>query len=260
MLKYCLILLIVIIPASAQTPEDIPEGVMIWTDGFYHDRQSVVTIWGHTTHMEPVTVLVLNPAGNIAAVDQTEAENGVFTVDLHISGPYWRHDGVYTVTARAGTDTTPYAIHIGIGEIDCNGTHLDAGNDGVYCIHTENVTELYLDKHNSTMEIRGGGQVVVSIPRDILDSKDGDKDRPFMVYQQDVVLDHQEMESNDTTRVIQFEHPGGTVTVLGTHVIPEFGAAMLVMAACGVAVVSYRYVSRHKVLSSYGSCHALTQP
>ena len=109
------------------------------------------------------------------------------------------------------------------------------------------------------MEIRGGGQVVVSIPRDILDSKDEDKDRPFVVYQQDVVLAHQEM-SNDTTRVIQFEHPGGSVTVLGTHVIPEFGAAMLVMAACGVAVVSYRYMSRHKVLSSYDSCHALTQP
>lgn len=239
MIKYCLILLIAIIPASAQTSEDITEGITIWADGFYHDRQSVITVWGHTTHMAPVTVLVLNPAGNIAAVDQTYTQDGMFSVDLYISGPYWRHDGVYTITARAGTDTTPYAIHIGIGETDCDGTYLDVGNDGLYCIMTDNVTELYIDKHNSTMEIHGEGQVTVQIPRDILDSKGEGVDKPFVVYQQDTILYHEEI-SSDTARMIQFEHPGGMVTVLGTHAIPEFGVIMLVMAACSVAVVSYR--------------------
>lgn len=251
MIKYCLILLVAIIPASAQTPEGVAEGIEIWTDGFYHDRQTTITVWGHTTHMAPVTILVLNPAGNIVAVDQTETRDGMFSIDLYISGPYWRHDGVYTITARAGTNTTPYATHIGVGETDCDGTYLDAGNDGLYCIMTDNVSELYIDKQNSTMEIHGEGQVMIQIPRGILDSKDGDMDKPFVVYYQDGMLHHEEA-SDGMMRMIQFEHPGGIVTILGTHAIPEFGTILLVMAACSVAVVAYRVYSPSSVLQGQG--------
>ena len=228
-----------VVPAAAQSQTAGEGGIIIWTEGFYQDRQSSVIVWGHTTGQGPVTVLALNPDGNIAAVGQTEPHgDGTFSVQLSIVGPYWRHDGVYSVTARAGEQTVPYTIHVGVGDAGCgHGTHLDAGPDGVYCIASENVEEIRLDRDGKSVKIIGSGQVMVEIPRSVLDARGDAGDIPFIVYRGDETIPHSEDALADA-RIIRMEHPGGAVTVAGTHVIPEFGAVMLALAG-GIMLALY---------------------
>ena len=244
------LLIILAVPLShGQTAEHTAggTGITIWTDDFYKDRQSTITIHGHTIYSAPVTILVVNPTGNIAAFGQTDPEqDGTFSINLQISGTYWRHDGIYTITARAGADTAPYTIHIAVGDTDCDGIHLDAGTDGVYCIPANNITKLYLDKDQKSITIHGDGHITMQIPRSVLDAKNSGIDIPFVIYHNDVIVRHME-DSHNTTRTIQFEHPGGAVTLQGTHAIPEFGGMILVMAICIMIMISYGYVRYNRI-------------
>jgi predicted secreted protein with PEFG-CTERM motif len=82
-----------------------------------------------------------------------------------------------------------------------------------------------------------GGMLVVGIPRMMLDAKGvQDGDVPFMVYADDKLIDHQQIDSDIAVRAISIEVPAGaeSLVISGTNAIPEFGAVATIILAAGI--------------------------
>ena len=228
-------------PAHAQ-PEPPPYimeaaeagGVAIWIDGSYHDRGSEIAVYGYSTQ-EPVTVLILNPDDNLADVHQLDTA-GPFLLELDTAGPYWKMDGWYRLTAKAGPGSEPFSLVVGVG-VGCipGSIPVDAGADGVHCMVSEGASAAVLDAPAKTLRLYAHeGGATLQIPRYLLDSRAGEEDLPFVVMRGDSPASYSELAANADFRTISVEGGGG-VSVSGTHAIPEFGAAMLVAAAAAGA-------------------------
>ncbi|HET8720108.1 MAG TPA: YncE family protein [Candidatus Nitrosotenuis sp.] len=89
-----------------------------------------------------------------------------------------------------------------------------------------------------------GGMLTMGIPRMVLDAKNGDKDSKFFVYADNKLIDEQEMQSDESTRVISVLIPKDTesVTISGTNAIPEFGPIAIIILVVGI--VSSVFVTR----------------
>ena len=228
-------------PAHAQ-PEPPPHimeaaeagGVAVWIDGAYHDRGSTIAVYGYSTQ-DPVTILVLNPDDNLADVHQMDTA-GPFLLELDTAGPYWKMDGWYRLTAKAGPGSEPFSLVVGVG-VGCSpgSIPVDAGDDGVHCMVSEGASAAVLDVPAKTLRLYAHeGGATLQIPRYLLDSRAGEGDMPFVVMRGDSSASYRELASDADFRTISVEE-GGSVSISGTHVIPEFGAAMLVAAAAAGA-------------------------
>ncbi len=229
-------------------------GVAIWTDDTKFDPDSVIFINGYTQNTgNEVTILVLNPMGNIAAVEQVYPDQeGMFRTNMQASGPYWKTEGTYTITARAGPDSTPHTIRVLIGQCGNGFVTLDAGVHGSHCMQVTQSggavpISAQLHEHTIIMTVDGtdDGILTVQIPRYLLDSKNGDFDAPFAVTDNnDVMVPFQETQEDTQMRTIRITYPPaeyGEVRITGTHAIPEFDAIILVLAASVPGILAARH-------------------
>ena len=232
-------------------------GVVAWTDGMYFTDDSVVTIRGYSGSPEsPVTIVVLNPAGNIAAVSQVEsAGDGAFEASVSTAGFYWKQEGWYVITARAGPNSEPYTIHIGLGDAGRCGTGqipVDAGAEGVHCMEVSGrdgiaAETAVLNVKTKTLTVRvsgdGPGSITLDVPRHLLDSRDGDgTDTPFVVTAGDQPVMSSETDRDEDRRRVVVEYPDTyeAISIRGTHVIPEFGAVAAILAVSVAGVLAAR--------------------
>lgn len=93
-----------------------------------------------------------------------------------------------------------------------------------------------------------GGRLTVSVPRSILDSKDGTADKQFVVYADEAIIGYQSVASDESSRVISVQIPADTetVTISGTTAIPEFGpiaGIILATSIIGTLVAARRRAS-----------------
>ena len=249
-----------VIPArAAESARD--NGIAVWTDKFSYDKNTIATIQGYSDTNEPITVVILNPMGNVAAVNQDmPTESGFFEITVSLSGPYWEQEGHYSVMARAGPDSTPHIIHIGLGGIGCDNTEIavDAGAQGVHCIAYDQKGDLEvgiaaLNIHTNALTVEtsgvGQGSLELQIPRYLLDSQTGETDAAFVVIGADGdMIDYNETVEQEH-RTITIEYPPaayGTIEIRGTEAIPEFGAAMAAMAAALTIPLGWRLIKIHK--------------
>ena len=211
-------------------------GTAVWTDQTTYERGSSVTVHGYGAD-GPITILVLNPNGNLADVHQLDG-SGQFSLELDTDGPYWKTDGWYRLTARAGPDSEPFSLVVGVGA-GCppDSIPVDAGAEGVHCVVSEGLAAAALDvpDHAMRLYVPGDG-ATIQIPRYLLDSRAGDADSPFVVLRDGEPAPHVEVGADERSRTIVVEE-GGTVSVYGTHVIPEFPAVMLAAAGAALAAV-----------------------
>lgn len=249
-----------VIPArAAEAVRD--NGIAVWTDKFGYDKNTMAAIRGYSDTDEPITIVILNPMGNIAAVNQDmPTESGFFEIVVSLSGPYWEQEGHYSVMARAGPDSTPHIIHIRLGVIGCGNAEIsvDAGAEGVHCIAYEQKGDLEvgiaaLNTHTNALTVEtsgvGQGSLELQIPRYLLDSQTGETDAAFVV----IGADGDMIEYNETVeqehRTITIEYPPaayGTIEIRGTEAIPEFGAAIAAMAAALAMPLGWRLIKIHK--------------
>lgn len=239
-------------------------GIAIWTNGTSFEHGAAVAVLGYCENSDiPATIIILNPAGNIAAVRQVEpAADGTFETSISTTGTYWKQDGWYTVTARAGPGSEHHSIRIGLGSAgmcDEGQIPVDAGHEGMHCIAASadvpsqtagsqiSLEAAVLDTSTKTLTVRlsgeNPGRITLDVPRHLLDSRDADgTDRPFVVAAGDRMIPFEEADSNPEYRRIVVEHPPdqGYISVSGTHVIPEFGVAFAVLAVAVAGALAAR--------------------
>lgn len=210
---------------------------------------------GQTPTGQPLLIQVFNPNGAAYRFDQVE-----------VAG-----DGSYTYTFRVGGNlgvSGEYNVEVTYGGVTQATTFDFTATDG----QSGQTTTLLIDdefEHEIQYQISGGslesligdsgtatvtanitadsqGQLTLVFPRDVFDSVDSNgDDLDFIVFVDEFeTIAEDDFGADERTLVIEFEEGSETVDIVGTVLVPEFGAIaaiILAVAIVGIIVATTRY-------------------
>jgi predicted secreted protein with PEFG-CTERM motif len=248
----------------AEAQPDIPITVM--TDKAVYDHESTITIEGNVASARPGTEIGLvvigpPPFNNVVAVDQLQVgSDGKFKTTLSTAGSAWKYDGTYTIKVTYGNQQLNNKVLVqligGGAEIVCAPDELSASGHCIpYTISGAGVTGARLNVATTSLIINllttDDGVITLDIPRSVLDT-DSDKEPLF------VIIDGEEADSEElvtpTTRRVTIMFPQGAeeIEIIGTFVIPEFGAiAALILAVAIISIIAVSAKTRLNVFPKY---------
>lgn len=218
--------------------------------------ENTVTISGNigtTATDQPLLLQVYNPNGAAYRIDQIPAADiaadGSYSYELKVGGKLGIN-GEYDVKATYSgvTSETTFNFTGGMEEGWDKITMVITGEDGTkteheinYMIEGGRLNNLTGDAATSTITAviigEADGQLTIELPRNITDSKEGDVDSDYVVF-----VDGSEgtfeddMGEDARILVIDFEAGAEQIEIIGTEMIPEFGAIAAIVLA--VAIVS----------------------
>jgi len=247
-------------PAFAQMQDPI----VISTDKSSYSDGETIIVSGQVRELLsgfPVTLQVIAPNGNRVTVEQLDVGvDKMFNVELTAGGPLWKASGEYTITVLYGTEartaetTFEFGGSTGGPGGGPTGPTIDVEGYLVgYSITGGSIVSITADVDANSLIIEisttSDGELTVALPRALIDAvlENGDDDEFF------VLVDAEERdfgeEKTDTHRTLTIAFEDGTeeIEIIGTFVIPEFGAiAALILA---VAIISIIVVSAKTRLS-----------
>jgi len=271
------------VPAHAQSPLAEPITVMTDKDEPYAAGETV-TVTGTVSRPGqssiPITVQVMAPNNNRVFVDQVSlGEGGQFEFMFTAGGPQWRDAGTYTINVTYGpipanAVRASAAIEFTGGapaptpppvEPEPTGPQVDpdlagllsgiqiVGGEIVSITKGVNTPSIII-----TINAEDDGTITVPMPRSVLDSRtegqEGD-DVPFSVIVNGEISDAEEIDTTPAARTLVIEFFAGdnqAIEIIGSFVIPEFGAvAVVILAAAIVAIVAIGSRSRLGIMPRY---------
>ena len=120
-------------------------------------------------------------------------------------------------------------------------------SDIAYEISGGEVDSIYNDPEALSITVdlinADGGEIVLTLPRDVIDSTIDGVDEVFFVLVDGYETEYTEVATDlDRTITIPFVAEAGSIEIIGTYVIPEFGTiAMMILA---VAIISMVVVTK----------------
>ena len=244
--------------------------LIMWTNDFQYifDHNSIVSIIGYSNlnnPLAPITLTVTDPIGNVVTIDQIMPQGAKdFKFQLNTSGPLWKKDGMYIVKIQAGPTATVYKLALDLlpgdlgSKFQCKTSEIVAQGDngGQYCIPfnaSGEITDIegFLKTSSTTLVLNVRGNDIntfyVDIDRVLLNSKSGDgRDTAFVVLLNGLPVDFEEHSSNfENHRRLAISYPPdreGTIEIIGTSAIPEFGTIALLILV--IAITSILVISR----------------
>jgi predicted secreted protein with PEFG-CTERM motif len=234
--------------------------VSVWTDKITYDHESIIRVDGAVANIrtgEAITLKVISPTNNIVRIDQLMVDsNGRFSTTLSTQGDLWKYDGAYTIRVQYGNQAVSNKALIEltgglapifktpVTTVKCSPSELSI--DGRACIPFSISGGTVTGARANTID----NSIVVSIsstePGTLTVNPSSNVLRGvFMVLVDGEEWDDVEIDGNQVT----VEFPAGTeeIEIIGTFVIPEFGAiAALILA---VAIISIIVVSAKTRLS-----------
>ncbi len=233
--------------------------VTIMTDRMFYDHESIIRVDGTVANIRsatPITLTVTSPINNIVTIDQLMVDsNGKFSTTLNTQGNLWKYDGTYTIRVQYGNQAVSNKALVELTggilptfetkqTVDCRSSELSiAGRACVpFSISGGTVTGARPNTGDNSLVISISstepGTLTINPSSDVLGGI-------FMVLVDGEEWDDVEIDGNQIT----VEFPAGTeeIEIIGTFVIPEFGAiAALILA---VAIISIIVVSAKTRLS-----------
>ncbi|HSF28154.1 MAG TPA: PEFG-CTERM sorting domain-containing protein [Nitrosopumilaceae archaeon] len=242
--------------------------VSVWTDKAVYNQPNMIQVGGHVKDPNPnfdLTLKVVGPTGNIVKVDQiTVDDNGDFETTLSTASPLWTKSGVYTISVQYGTIGRSNEVQVEIFTGGVCGESELAVKAGIetYCIPYSVTGAIVksgmIDMNSKSLIVRidadSDGDITLDIPRSVLDSKSGNNDSRFFVLvngeEEDI---YSESKTDDTRSVtIQFESGVDEIEIIGTFVVPEFGAiAALVLAVAIISIIALSAKTRLRLMPKY---------
>ncbi len=233
--------------------------VTVMTDRTFYDHESTIRVDGTVANIRsatPITLTVYSPINNIVTIDQLMVDsNGMFSTTLSTKGNLWKYDGTYTIRVQYGNQAVSNKALVELTggilptfettlTVDCRSSELSiAGRACVpFSISGGTVTGARPNTNDNSIVISISstepGTLTINPSSDVLGGI-------FMVLVDGEEWDDVEIDGNQIT----VEFPAGTeeIEIIGTFVIPEFGAiAALILA---VAIISIIVVSAKTRLS-----------
>ena len=252
----------------AQEEKMSSQKIFLQTDNTAYVEGDVITVTGSVEKVIPGLPISLTVffGKNLIQVSQVNvSQDGEFSDTFTADGPQWQNEGIIIIRANYGDNvSTELTIDF---FMDTHGTYLknyevkipDAGTfDVPFTIKGGTVSSMTLDQKNLSLQIDittdSDGVLDLKLFRDNIDSflnNGEDIDFIILIYEQDssipIQTEYEKVEKNDDYRAISIPIKKGDnkITIIGTHVIPEFGTiAMIVLAVAIVSIIAVSAKSR----------------
>lgn len=204
-------------------------------------------------------IRITGPTGNIVHIDPiTPAANGSFTYNF-TAGGVMNKSGEHKVEilyngSSAASTTFNFTASGGGGPTTGGWKTMNVNIAGKtypiqYMIVNGTLNKLTADPENATLTAMitasKDGALSLKLPREVMDSKDGGKDSDYVVF-----VDESEDFADDDfgtpvrTVTIPFSAGAEQIDVVGTFMIPEFGAIaaiVLAIAIVGIILATAKY-------------------
>ena len=247
--------------ASQAFAADSPIPLTLEANGDTFDHESTIVVTGQVGNMRmgtPVSVIVTG-ANGVVTIDQiTPAADGSFKFELNTASPLMKYDGEYKIKATYGdvniNDVVVVTLEGGLVKEASSSHHeeehhseaadlTDALNYNISGGMVESITSTNDDSLLVTIHMaEDDGLLTINLSEDIITPFN---DGSFFVLVNGEESD--DAEQNGTEVTIPFDSTTTTIEIVGTHVVPEFGAIAAVILA--VAIVSIIAVSAKSRLS-----------
>ena len=252
------------------------EGYYVTTQKEVYAAGETITVIGHVgvSDGSPIVLQIISPNGNIIRAEQLSADSdNNFTVDIITSiGGLWKETGTYLIkathyytafdaqfdygmTMSADVKSAEASSESG-GDLGFNvGETVDplAGSTNVitiedydilYQITGAKILQIIPDVEMKSLIVQietfSDGELMITIPKEILDTNEGD----FFVLVDGEETNHDSSSTSDNwTLIIPFYNGSEEIEIVGTFVIPEFGAIaamILAVAITSIIILSAR--------------------
>ena len=260
-------------PAFAQTP-----AITITTDGNSYVSGDAIVVSGNVGLFQPGTPIIVQIWHDSTLVDvaqETVAEDGGFSATFRADGSLWSSDGVYTVRASYGVDNISETTFTFYGDIELSEIELtvydvnlpDGGTFDVgYMMKGGQLTKIELIPENFSLlaeiSTNTNGYIILELPKEqVLSEKMDGSDERFiiLIYETDedeigIETSYEEIDSTSNTRTIKIPFDVGDkkIEIIGTWLVPEFGAiAGLVLAAAIISIIVISAKTRLNVIPKF---------
>jgi len=251
-----------IAPAFGQ----IVEPIVVTTDKASYMEGDTIIVTGKVSESlfgYAISIEVFAPNGNKVAVDQVmPGADKSFGTQFTAGGNLMKFAGDYTIKVLYATESrTAETTFYFDGISDSGKPNLlqVVGTD--FWINFEitggKLLSITPDVDANSLIIAidafDDGQLTITLPRELIDAKIGDNDDAFFVLVDGEEVDFDETTtSTDRTLVISFPAGAEEIEIIGTHVVPEFGAiAALILAVAIISIIAVSAKSRLSIMPRY---------
>jgi len=250
-------------PAFAQE-----ESITVSTDKSSYVPGDIIMISGVVKDLigQGLSIVITSANGNRVAIAQVDvSDDKTFSTEITAGGPLMKFDGTYTVTVTYGglqrtAETTFDLTDAGVGP---------GGGPGGPSIDVEGYTVGYniiggsvlsitadVDANSLIIEISttSDGELTIILPRALIDAllENGDDDEFFVLVDAEEVDFDETKTDTDRTLIIAFLDGSEEIEIIGTFVIPEFGAiAVLILAVAIISIIAVSAKTRLSLIPRY---------
>lgn len=242
---------------SQQAAAQTPECKLCVGKQFYEQGETVVISGKVDAVLEKTPIIIQIFHGtNLVEIAQVDvAQDGSFTHTVIADGVYFKNDGVYTVKTTYGISGNVYEASFEYQtKASSTGTtqifEVKAGDSGTfdvpYTIRGGTVKNMFVDPDMFALIVQlqtdNDGTITLDLGRNWIDAKkpDGTTDDTYIIQIDGVQVPYQETADADSRIItIQFLDGDSDIEIIGTKVIPEFGAvaALVLVAAITITII-----------------------
>jgi len=239
--------------------ENVP--ISFWTDKSTYDHNDTIIVDGRVANVVsgvPVTLTVTSSLNSIITIDQITVDDmGNFRTTISTEGDLWKYDGTYFIKANYGSAQKSNKVSIELvggiltteqPNVKCGVSELSViGNCVPYSISGGTVNGASVNTNENSLIVmisaNEDGTITLNPSKNVLDGA-------FMVLVDGEEWDDAEINGNEIT--VMFLAGAEEIEIIGTHVIPEFGAiAALILAVAIISIIAVSAKSRLSIMPRY---------
>ena len=242
------------------------------TDKIAYVEGDIITISGKINQVImglEVSLQVFSEKNQIGISQVKVSQDGKYTDTITAGGPLWKNEGEILIRATYGETSIEKIVeffkitsgqYASIYEVKIpnSGTF-----DVFYTMKGGEVTNMELSQEDLSLVIniknKSDGVLDLKLLRDNIDSltnTEQDIDFIVLIYEKDnsvipIQTEYKKIDKNDSYREISIpiKKDDVKVKIVGTHVVPEFGAiAMIVLAVAIVSIIAVSAKSRLSIM------------
>ncbi len=239
--------------------ENIP--ISLWTDKSTYDHNDTIIVDGRVANVVsgvPVTLTVVSSLNSIITIDQIDVDDmGNFRTTFSTEGNLWKYDGTYFIKANYGSEQKNNKVIVELvggivttnqPSVKCGVSELSVvGNCVPYSISGGTVNGAKVNTNDNSLIVmisaNEDGTITLNPSKNVLGGA-------FMVLVDGEEWDDAEINGNEIT--VMFLAGAEEIEIIGTHVIPEFGAiAVLILAVAIISIIAVSTKSRISIMPRY---------
>ena len=266
-----LLILVLLVPFNAMTSfaEVAKPLITATTDKPSYVNGDTIVISGAVKSIvegTPLTIQVFDPDKNIVQIAQIDvAQDGNYATTVKATGALWKKGGTYTVKVQYGLPNVAAETNFEFKTSAVSASNIfevDAGEVGTfdveYNISGATVKDMTIDFEGLALIVSinstSDGTITLKIQRELMDAKktNGDDDVFIILIDGDEVEAKQESSSKFRTLTINFLGGDSDIEIIGTQIVPEFGAiAALVLAVAIISIIAASVKTRLRLMPKY---------